>query len=158
MPSDKTVRWSAFAFAIFFVGVISLGYIPGLNAKPHVHNPDAMAGMAMAGTVAADDALAPGEHTMMGLYKISLQDDVTHGLSALAFLIAALLSARASRLALTAFGWYYAYDATIYLVTGILQQKPFLQNFGLNAPHVVISSIMLWLAYRGRTSVPSASV
>lgn len=148
MPSDKTVRWSAFAFSIFFTVVVALGYIPGLNVKPHVHNPDAMGAMPM----------ASDEHTMLGLYTISLLDDVTHGLSALAFLLGSLLSARLSRLALTAFGWYYAYDATIYLVTGVLQQKPFMQNVGLNAPHVVISGIMLWLAYRGRTNVPSASV
>lgn len=153
MPSDKVVRGSAFFFAIFFVWVVAMGYIPGFNETPHVHNPDAMAAMPM-----PSDSLAPGEHTMLGLYKISLQDDVTHGISAIVFLIAALVSARWSRLALAAFGWYYAYDATIYLVTGILQQKPFLQNFGLNAPHVVISSVMLYLAYRGRTSVPSGSL
>ena len=133
MPSDKTVRWSAVAFSIFFTVVIALGYIPGLNAKPHIHNPDAMAAMAAMRDTAAD------EHTMLRLYKISLQDDVTHGLSAIVFLIGAPISARLSRLALTVFGCYYAYDATIYLVKGILQQKPFVQNFGLNAPHVVIS-------------------
>ena len=82
---------------------------------------------------------------------------MTHGLSAILFLVAALHSARASRLALTAFGWYYAYDAVIYLVTGVLQAKPLGENIGLNIPHVIISSIMLWLAYRGRTSVPSTA-
>lgn len=148
MPSDKTVRWSAFAFSIVFTVVVVAGYIPALNIKPHVHNPDAMAAMPM----------AEGEHTMLGLYTISLVDDVTHALSALAFLIGALLSARLSRLALTAFGWYYAYDATIYLITGVLQRKPFMTNFGLNVPHVILSSTMLWLAYRGRTNVPSSSV
>jgi hypothetical protein len=142
MPSDRTVRVGAFVFAIFFAVVVSLGYIPGLNAAAHVHHP----GMAM----------EPGSHTLLGLYTISLLDDVTHGLSALLFLVAALHSARASRLALTAFGWYYAYDAVIYLVTGVLQGDPLAQNVGLNLPHVVISSIMLWLAYRGRTNVASA--
>lgn len=146
MLSDKAVRWSAFGLSIFFTVVVALGYIPGLNVKPHVHNPDAMS------------AMAPGEHTMLGLYTISLLDDVTHALSALALLIAALLSARWSRLALTAFGWYYAYDATIYLVTGVLLQKPVMTNLGLNGPHVIISGIMLWLAYRGRTNVPAESV
>ena len=141
MTSDKTLRWSAFGFALFFALVVGLGYIPRFNGgMSHVEMSQA------------------GEHSMLGLYMIGAADDVTHGLSALVLLVAALSSARASRLALTAFGWYYAYDATIYLVTGILQQKPFLQNFGLNAPHVVISAIMLWLAYRGRTSVPTASV
>ena len=144
MPSDRTVRVGAFVFAIFFAVVVSLGYIPGLNGAAHVHHP----GMAM----------EPGSHTLLGLYTISLLDDVTHGLSALLFLVAALHSARASRLALTAFGWYYAYDATIYLVTGVLQGDPLSKNVGLNLPHVVISSIMLWLAYRGRTNVAASAV
>jgi hypothetical protein len=144
MPSDRTVRVSAFVFAVFFAVVVTLGYIPGLNATPHVHHP----GMAM----------EPGEHTLLGLYRISLLDDVTHGLSAILFLIAALHSARASRLALTAFGWYYAYDATIYLVTGVLQGKPLGENLGLNIPHVIISGLMLWLAYRGRSNVPKGAV
>ena len=135
MPSDKTIRISAFVFALFFATVVILGYIPGLNA-PHVHHP---------GTA----PMAPGEHMLLGRYAISLLDDVTHGLSALLFLVASLHSARASRLALTAFGWYYAYDATIYLVTGVLQGTGLLDNVLLNLPHVVISSIMLFLAYRG---------
>ena len=140
MPSDKTVRVGAFAFALFFAFVVTLGYMPGINGQPHVHHP----GMSM----------EPGEHMLMGLYRISLLDDVTHGLSAILFLVAALHSARASRLALTAFGWYYAYDAIIYLVTGVLQSKPLGENIGLNLPHVVISGIMLWLAYRRRANVP----
>ena len=133
MPSDKTVRVGAFVFALFFAFVVALGYMPGINGQPHVHHP----GMSM----------EPGEHMLMGLYRIS----------AILFLVAALHSARASRLALTAFGWYYAYDATIYLVTGVLQQKPLGENIGLNIPHVIISSIMLWLAYRGRSNVASTA-
>ena len=143
MPSDKTVRVGAFVFSIFFAFVVALGYMPGINGQPHVHHP----GMSM----------EPGEHVLMGLYRISLLDDVTHGLSAILFLVAALHSARASRLALTAFGWYYAYDAIIYLVTGVLQSKPLGENIGLNLPHVIISGIMLWLAYRGRTNVSSVA-
>ena len=143
MPSEKTVRVGAFVFAIFFAVVVVLGYMPGLNGQPHVHH----AGMQM----------EPGEHMLRGLYRISLLDDVTHGLSAILFLVAALHSARASRLALTAFGWYYAYDAIIYLVTGVLQSKPLGENIGLNIPHVIISGIMLWLAYRKGSSVPSAA-
>ena len=141
MPSDKTIRIGAFVFALFFAAVVILGYIPGLNAA-HVHHP----GMA---------PMEPGEHMLLGRYRISLLDDVTHGLSALLFLIASLHSARSSRLALTAFGWYYAYDATIYLVTGVLQGTGLVDNVLLNLPHIVISSIMLFLAYRGRSNVPA---
>jgi hypothetical protein len=146
MPSDKTVRFSAFGFAIFFAGVVILGYLPGLNATPHVHHPGA-----------APMPMDAGEHMLLGRYTISLLDDITHGLSAILFAVAALHSARASRLALTAFGWYYAYDATIYLLTGILQGSPLGANIALNIPHVIISSIMLWLAYRGRRNVPAVA-
>src|SRR4029078_11422232 len=142
MPSDRTIRWSAFAFALLFGVVVALGYMPGLNAPVHHHH---------------DMGGDPGEHMMMGTYAISLIDDVTHGITALVLLVAAALSARASRLALAAFGWYYACDAVFYLVTGFLQAKPPLGNLLLNLPHVVISGIMLALAYRGRTDVPRAS-
>jgi hypothetical protein len=133
MASDRTVRVAAVVYAVFFAVVVILGYIPGLNAE-HVHQ----TGMTM----------APDEHMLLGRYRISVLDDVTHGLSAILFLVAGLVSARASRLALTAFGWYYAYDATIYLVTGFLQQKGAVDTILLNLPHVVISGIMLFLAYR----------
>jgi len=132
MPYDKTLRWSAFGFGVFFALVVALGYIPQLNAgMDHV------------------SMQASGEHKMLGLYMIGVADDVTHGLTALIFLLAAATSAAASRLALLAFGWYYAVDASIYLVTGLVQHKPFMSNILLNIPHVVLSAIMLGLAYRG---------
>jgi len=137
MPSDRVIRISAFIFALFFAFVVVLGYIPGLNAPLHHHH--------------GGD---PGEHMLLGQYTISLIDDVTHGLSALLLLAASLYSARMSRLALTAFGWYYAADAVIYLVTGVLQHTPIGSNLLLNLPHVVLSGIMIALAYWGRANVP----
>ncbi len=113
--------------------VVVLGYIPGLNAPIHQHH------------AGADS----GEHMLLGQYTISLLDDVTHGLTALLLLAAALHSARISRLALAVFGSYYAVDAAIYLITGFLQHDPIGSNLALNLPHVVLSSIMLWLAFRG---------
>lgn len=138
MLSERTIKFSAFGFGLFFGLVVALGYIPGLNAPLHEHH-------------AMTD---PGEHMLLGQYRISLLDDVTHGLSALLLIAASLHSARFSRLALTAFGWYYAADAVIYLLTGVLQRTPMASNLILNLPHVVLSSIMLMLAYRGRANVP----
>jgi hypothetical protein len=115
-----------------------LGYLPGLNAPVHHHH------------AGAD----PGEHLLLGVYTISLLDDVTHSLTALLLLIASLLSARASRFVLTIFGSYYAVDAAIYLITGILQRSPIASNLKLNLPHVILSSAMLMLAFRGRANVP----
>jgi hypothetical protein len=132
MPYDTTLRWSAFGFGVFFALVVALGYIPQLN--------EGMDHVAMQ---------ASGEHKMLGLYMIGIADDVTHGLTALMFLLAAATSAAASRLALLAFGWYYAVDASIYLVAGFVQHKPLMSNILLNIPHVILSAIMLGLAYRG---------
>jgi hypothetical protein len=132
MTSDKTLRWSAFGFGIFFALVVILGYIPALNGG--------MDHVAMSSS---------GEHMMMGLYMIGPADDVTHGLSAFFFLLAAATSASWSRLALTAYGWYYAIDASIYLVTGFIKGDPAMHTILLNMPHVVISAVMLWLVYRG---------
>lgn len=139
MPSDRALRWSAFGFGLLFALVVVLGYIPSLNGG--------------AGHVAM---AANGEHQMLGLYMIGTADDVTHGLSAVLLLAAALTSARASRLALLVFGCYYAVDAAIYLVTGVIQQHPVASNVLLNLPHVVISGIMLTLALRGRKALLAA--
>ena len=137
MPSDRAVRLSTFGFAILFSLVVVLGYIPGLNAPVHQHH------------ATAD----PSEHMLLGRYAISLLDDVTHGLTALLLLAASLHSARISRLALAVFGSYYAVDAAIYIITGLLQRDPIGSNLALNLPHVVLSSVMLWLAYsRARTA------
>jgi Domain of unknown function (DUF4383) len=138
MPSDRTLRLSAAALALLFGGIVALGYLPGYNAPIHQHHPGA----------------EPGEHLLLGLYTISLIDDVTHGLTALLLLAAALHSGRWSRLVLTIFGWYYAVDAAIFLITGVLKGDPLGSNLKLNLPHVVVSTIMLTLAYRGRQNVP----
>jgi predicted anti-sigma-YlaC factor YlaD len=131
MSYDRILRWSAFGFGLFFALVVALGFIPALNqGMDHV------------------SMSASGEHQMMGLYMIGAADDVTHGLTAVVFLLAAALSAAASRVTLLAFGWYYAIDASIYLITGVVQHKPVLSNILLNIPHVVLSAIMLSLAYR----------
>ena len=139
MPSDRALRWSAFGFGILFALVVALGYIPSLNGGA--------AHVAMS---------ANGEHQMLGLYMIGAADDVTHGLSAVLLIVAALTSGRASRLALLVFGCYYAVDAAIYLVTGVVQAHPVVSNVLLNLPHVVISGIMLTLAFRGRTALVAA--
>lgn len=143
--SDRVIRWSAVGFAMLFGGVVALGYLPGINAPVHVHNPGA-------------PALNPGEHLLLGQYTISLIDDVTHGLTAILLIAGAAHSARFARLVLGIFGSYYAVDAAIFLITGAFQRDPVGSTLALNLPHVILSSSMLWLAWRGRTDVPRAVV
>jgi len=58
------------------------------------------------------------------------------------------MQAPASRLAFTAFGWYCAVDASVFLISGFVRHKPYLAKVLLNIPQVVISAIMLGLTYR----------
>jgi hypothetical protein len=122
------VRKLAFAFSVIFVIVVVMGWMP--------HNITAM-------------QMTPDgpERTMFGLFKMSMLDDVTHGLSALVLLAACIKSRQASLLALTAFGWYYACDAAFYLINGFINGKPLMSNVMLNLPHVLIAVIMLSMVY-----------
>ena len=122
------VRKLSLVFGVLFVIVVAMGWMP--------HNITAM-------------QMTPDgpERTMFGLFKMSMLDDVTHGLSALLLLLAPIKSRKAAILAFTAFGWYYACDAAFYLINGFITQKPLMSNILLNLPHVVISSIMLSIVY-----------
>jgi hypothetical protein len=84
---------------------------------------------------------------VFGLFRISALDDITHGLTAVMALAAAASSRRACLLFLTAFGWYYALDAAFFLLYGFVNDKPFIADIMLNAPHVAIAVIMLGLVY-----------
>ena len=139
--SDRAMRWSAFGFAMLFGIVVVLGYLPGINTPVHEHT-------------AGGPALGPGEHLLLGQYTISLLDDVTHGLTAILLIAGAASSARLARLAMAVFGSYYAVDAAIFIITGVLQSQPIASNLALNLPHVVLSSTMLWLAGRWTMGVP----
>jgi hypothetical protein len=122
------VRKLAFAFSVIFIIVVVMGWMP--------HNITAM-------------QMTPDgpERTMFGLFKMSMLDDVTHGLSAIVLLAACIKSRQASLVALTAFGWYYACDAVFYLVNGFINHKPLMSNVMLNLPHVLIAVIMLSMVY-----------
>jgi hypothetical protein len=122
------VRKLAFVFSVIFVIVVVMGWMP--------HNITAM-------------QMTPDgpERTMFGLFKMSMLDDVTHGLSALVLLAACIKSRPASLLALTAFGWYYACDAAFFLINGFINRKPLMSNVMLNLPHVLIAVIMLSMVY-----------
>jgi arginine exporter protein ArgO len=118
------VRWATIGFALLFTLVVAMGYVPSFITAVH------------------------GEERMLfDLFKISLLDDITHGITALAALAAALHSRRASLLFLTAFGFYYALDAIFFLTYGMASQQAPLSNVMLNAPHVGISTAMLFLVY-----------
>ena len=121
-------RKLAFAFAILFGLVVASGGMPQTMTSMHM----------------TEDG---PERMMFGLFAMSKLDDVTHGVTAVMLLVGALHSRRGAALAFTAFGWYYACDAVFYLIDGALNHKPVMSNIALNLPHVVLSTIMLGIAY-----------
>ena len=123
MRSDRLLRAAAAAFGVLFVLVVAVGWVPGLIQHQH------------------------HERLLLGLFKLSMLDDITHGVTAVALLAAALHSGRAARFAFVTFGSYYALDAIFFLVNGVVTAQPPMDNLMLNAPHVAISAIMLTLAY-----------
>jgi hypothetical protein len=117
------VRKITFGFALLFIWVVASGYIPSFITYD--------------GT----------DRIQFGLFRLSVIDDVTHGVTALAALVASLASLRLSLLFLTAFGFYYALDAIFYLTYGLFNDKGLVPNILLNTPHVLISAAMLGIVY-----------
>lgn len=117
------IRKVTFGFAILFAVVVAMGYIPQFITHEG------------------------GERLMFGLFRISPLDDITHGITAVAALAAALTSTAACLLFLTAFGWYYALDALFFLTNGFFNELSWMQDLMLNLPHVLIGGTMLWLVY-----------
>jgi len=126
------LRKVTFLMGLFGVVVVALGWIPGIS--PHEGH----------------------ERMMFNAFAISAVDDITHGLTALAAFAAAVHSDRASRLFLVTFGSYYALDATFYLLNGFVNDLSWTADIMLNLPHVVVSSVMLAVAY-GYHPEPTAS-
>jgi len=118
------VRKLTFGFAILFAIVVAIGYIPQFIR------------------VEGDQRL------LFGLFELTLIDDITHGVTAVAALVASVTSCKASILFLTAFGFYYGLDAIFFLTYGFFNEKPYGADILLNLPHVLISGVMLGVVYR----------
>lgn len=117
-------RLLAIVFAIVAAVTVALGYVPQFITPVNAE-----------------------ERMLFDLFMVSLLDDITHGLTALAALVAALHSERASLLFLTAFGWYYALDAVFYLTYGFFNERTWMGDLMLNLPHVLIAGVMLGAVY-----------
>jgi len=121
------LRTSAIAFAVLFAAVVAVGYWPPFITPINAE-----------------------ERMLFDLFAISLLDDITHSVTAVAALAAALLSHRTTRLFFIAFGSYYALDAVFYLTYGLFNDLTWLQDVLLNLPHVLIAAAMLGLVWGER--------
>jgi hypothetical protein len=106
----STIQKCAFWFAVLFLGVYSLDYVPGIMDQNGL---------------------------MFGLFHMSKLIDLGHlTLGALA-LISAFVSARAARIYFWALGIWYTIDVVTYFF-GHLHTTPLVTNVLVNLPHTII--------------------
>lgn len=123
-------RW-AWIYAALFLGVVSLGYIPGLTND---------------------------QGQLLGLFRIELKDDLLHLGSAIWAAWAAWSSAKASTFYFRLFGLVYFFDGVCGLLTGqgyldlgIFLYGPapldLITRIGANIPHILIGGIAVWVGF-----------
>ena len=112
------LRKCAFGFAVLFLAVYSLDYVPGIMA-------------------------ANGK--MFGLFSMTTFVDIGHlGLGVLA-LLSGLLGQKAARLYFWFLGFFYAADVITYAVRHRSVIPP-LTNLLINLPHIIISTAAFLIA------------
>lgn len=114
----STIQKCAFGFALLFLGVYSLDYVPGVMDQNGL---------------------------MFGLFHMSRLIDLGHlGAGSLA-LITALISAKASRFYFWLLGIWYTIDVVTYFF-GHLHTLPLIKNVLVNMPHILIFIAAYWIA------------
>ena len=123
-------RW-AWIYAALFLGVVSLGYIPGLTND---------------------------QGQLLGLFRIELKDDLLHLGSAIWAAWAAWSSAKASTFYFRLFGLVYFFDGVCGLLTGqgyldlgIFLYGPapldLITRIGANIPHIIIGGVAVLVGF-----------
>ncbi|ESS73769.1 hypothetical protein MGMO_11c00760 [Methyloglobulus morosus KoM1] len=117
----KIAKIIATFLTALFIGIVLIERIPGVLV----------------------DTDAPYEWLMFGLFKIALLDDITHGLSGLAGIVALLSGYRWTVKYLMVIGGYYSLDALFYITNGFFTGQGVIDNFLLNGPHILIAVLVI---------------
>ena len=116
----STIQKIGFGFAVLFLGVYSLDYVPGIMDQNGL---------------------------MFGLFHMSRLIDLGHlGAGSLA-LICALVSQKASRFYFWLLGIWYSIDVFAYFL-GHLNSLPLIKNILVNTPHILIFIAAYYIALR----------
>lgn len=114
----STIQKCAFGFAVLFLGVYSLDYVPGIMDQNGL---------------------------MFGLFRMTRLVDLGHlGAGSLA-LIGGLISARTARAYFWLLGVWYTIDVFTYFFDH-LNAIPLTKNFLVNLPHILIFIAAYWIA------------
>ena len=117
----KISKYIAIFLTALFVGIVTIERFPGVLVPTDVVN----------------------EWLMFGLFKISLLDDITHGISGILGIIALINGYKWRTKWLMLIGGYYSLDATFFIVNGFVTGQPFIQNILLNGPHIGITVLVI---------------
>jgi hypothetical protein len=118
----KIARYTAIFLTVMFIGIVSIERLPGVLMATDI----------------------PYEYLMFGLFKISLLDDITHGVSGLLGLFALIAGYRWTVKFLMLVGGYYSLDALFFIIYGFVTGQGFVDNFLLNGPHILISVLVFY--------------
>lgn len=118
----KTAKYVAIFLTALFIGIVLIERLPGVLTLTSV----------------------PNEWLMFGTFKISLVDDITHGISGLLGAIALLKGYRWTVKYLILIGGYYSLDALFYIVNGFMTGQGIVDNFLLNGPHIGITVLVAY--------------
>ena len=121
----KISKYIATFLTVLFIGIVSIERIPGV-------------------LVATDTAY---EWLMFGLFKISLLDDITHGVSCILGVIALCNGYKWRVKYLMFVGGYYALDALFFVINGFFTGQNIVDNFLLNGPHIGIAVLVIFALY-----------
>ena len=121
----KISKYIAMFLTALFIGIVLIERVPGVLVPTEVQY----------------------EWLMFGLFKISLLDDITHGLSGLLGTIALISGYRWWIKYLMLIGGYYSLDATFFVINGFMTKQPVIENFMLNVPHIGISVLVAAALY-----------
>lgn len=116
----STIQKCGFGFAILFLGVYSLDYVPGIMDQNGL---------------------------MFGLFHMTRLVDLGHLVAGSLALIGALISARMARGYFWLLGIWYTIDVLVYFF-GHLQTMPLAKNVLINLPHILIFIAAYWIALR----------
>ncbi len=125
----STIQKCAFWFALLFLGVYSLDYVPGIMDKNGL---------------------------MFGLFHMSKLIDFGHLALGTLALISAFVSAKVARIYFWALGVWYTIDVVTYFF-GHLHSASLMTNVLVNLPHTIIFIAAYWIALNVNKNQPGSA-
>ncbi|MHB8652116.1 MAG: hypothetical protein ACYC8S_03205 [Minisyncoccota bacterium] len=118
----KTAQYITVFLTVLFIGIVAIERLPGVLVNTDVLH----------------------EWLMFGTFKISLVDDITHGLSGIFGALALAGGYRWMVRYLMVIGGYYALDALFFVVNGFATGQGIVDNLLLNGPHIGITVLVVY--------------